>query len=195
MVKQLLPFSWERLIGIVEKVRERLLRSTSALEAAGVPYAVIGGNAVAAWVSRVDEEATRNTKDVDILIRRNDLPDATAVLERHGFVHAEVLGVPMFLDGPDGKPSVAVHVIIAGEKVRPEYLAPAPDVDESEKMADYRAVSLEALVRMKLTSFRFKDRTHILDLIGVGLVDAAWPAKFQPELGARLQELLDNPDG
>jgi hypothetical protein len=195
MVKQLLPFSWDRLIGMMEKVRVRLMRATAALEAAGVPYAVIGGNAVAAWVSRVDEDAIRNTRDVDILIRRIDLPSAAAALEQNGFVRAEVLGVPMFLDGPDGKPSGAVHVLMAGEKVRPDYVAAAPDVDESEKMADYRAVSLEALVRMKLTSFRFKDRTHLLDLIGVGLVDAAWPAKFQPELAVRLQELLDNPEG
>jgi hypothetical protein len=44
--------SWERMIRAVEKVRERLRRAVAALEAAGVPYAVAGGNAVAAWVSR-----------------------------------------------------------------------------------------------------------------------------------------------
>jgi hypothetical protein len=52
--------SWERMIRAVEEVRERLRRATAALEAAGVPYAVAGGNAVAAWVSRVDEAAVRN---------------------------------------------------------------------------------------------------------------------------------------
>ena len=61
------PISWERMIRAVEKVRERLMRATAALEAAGIPYAVAGGNAVAAWVSRVDEAAVRNTQDVDIL--------------------------------------------------------------------------------------------------------------------------------
>jgi hypothetical protein len=60
----------ERMVLAVELVRERLKRATSALEAAQVPYAVIGGNAVAAWVSRVDPEAARNTADVDILIDR-----------------------------------------------------------------------------------------------------------------------------
>ena len=39
----------ERLERAVEKVRDRLLRSTAALEAAGIPYAVVGGNAVMAW--------------------------------------------------------------------------------------------------------------------------------------------------
>jgi hypothetical protein len=51
------------------------------------------------------------------------------------------------------------------------------------------------LVRMKLIAFRLKDRVHLLDLIGVGLIDASWPARFPPELGSRLQELLDNPEG
>lgn len=194
MVK-LLPFSWERLIGMMEKVRERLGRAVRALEAGGIAYAVIGGNAVGAWVSRIDEGKVRTTSDVDILLRREDLDEATPYLEAEGFVRAEVLGVPMFLDGPDGKPSQAIHILIAGEKVRPEYVEPAPNVDESEMLENFRAVNLEALVRMKLTSFRLKDRVHLLDMIGIGLVDTTWPARFQPVLAARLQELLDNPDG
>ena len=74
---------WERALLAAEKVKERLKRSTAALERAGVPYAVAGGNAVAEWVGRVDEDAVRNTRDVDILIRRADLPAAKAALERY----------------------------------------------------------------------------------------------------------------
>ncbi len=48
---------------------------------------------------------------------------------------------------------------------------------------------------MKLTSFRRKDQVHLLDMIGVGLIDAAWPARFSAPLAERLQELLDNPEG
>ena len=48
---------------------------------------------------------------------------------------------------------------------------------------------------MKLTSFRDKDRTHLRDLIGVGLLDASWRARLPEMLGSRLQELLDNPEG
>lgn len=62
-------------------------------------------------------------------------------------------------------------------------------------MADFRALNLEALVRMKLTSLRRKDQVQVLDMIEVGLLDATWPAKYPPRLGQRLQELLDNPDG
>jgi hypothetical protein len=47
---------------------------------------------------------------------------------------------------------------------------------------------------MKLASYRLKDRVHLLDMINVGLIDNTWPARFPPELAARLQTLLDNPD-
>jgi hypothetical protein len=70
---QLVPLSWERMIRAVEKARARLDRAVAALAGAGIPYAVAGDNAVAAWVSRVDETAVRNTQDVDIVLRRADL--------------------------------------------------------------------------------------------------------------------------
>ncbi len=187
--------SWERMERAVEKIRERLLRAASALERAGVPYAVLGGNAVAAWVSRVDEAAVRNTRDVDILIRRADLPAAVDAMSKAGFIYRHAAGVDMMLDGPESKARDAVHLVFAGEKVRPEYLLPAPDVEECELSASFRLLSLESLVRMKLTSFRRKDQMHLLDLLDVGLIDAAWRERFPPELAARLQELLDNPEG
>lgn len=178
-----------------EKVKERLARSTAALEKAGVPYAVVGGNAVAEWVGRIDEDAVRNTRDVDILIRRDDLPAARSALEPAGFVYCQSFGVDMFLDGPQGRPTSAVHLLFAGEAVRPGDQAITPDVNESEPGAGFRVVSLEALVRMKLTSFRLKDRVHLQDLIGVGQIDRTWLARLPAVLAARLQELLDNPDG
>jgi len=187
--------SWERMIRAVEKVRQRVLRAASALEKAGIPYAVAGGNAVAAWVSRVDEAAVRNTQDVDVLLRRSDLDAAKTAMAEAGFVYRRAAGVEMFLDGPDAKARDAVHVVFAGEKVRPEYPVPAPDVSESEATASFRVVALESLVRMKLTSFRRKDQVHLLDFLAVGLIDAGWVARLPPELGARLQMLLDTPDG
>ena len=187
--------SWERMIGAVEKVRERLRRAAAALEAARVPYAVVGGNAVAAWVSRVDETAVRNTQDVDILLRRSDLRSATVAMKEAGFLSRHVAGMDMFLDGPEASARDAVHIVFAAEKVRPDYLTAAPDVTESEATETFRLVTLEGLVRMKLTSFRDKDRTQLRDLIDVGLVDASWLSRLPAELGARLQSLLDNPEG
>src|SRR5437867_9465104 len=145
--------SWERMIHAVEKVRQRLRRAVAALEAARIPYALAGGNAVAAWVSRVDEAAVRNTQDVDILLRRQDLPAAIAAMTQAGFVHRHAASLEMFLDGPSATPRDAVHIVFASEKVRPDSIAPAPDVAESESTPAFRLVSLEALVRMKLTAF------------------------------------------
>ncbi|OHB81640.1 MAG: hypothetical protein A2W31_15435 [Planctomycetes bacterium RBG_16_64_10] len=187
--------SWERMERAVENVRQRLLRAASALEQAGIPYAVAGGNAIAAWVSRVDEAAVRNTQDVDILLRRQDLPAAIKAASKAGFVHRHAAGIDMLLDGPTAKARAAVHLVFAGEKVRPEYLLPAPDVQESEETAHFRLLSLESLVRMKLTSFRDRDRTHLRDLLEVGLIDADWRQRFPSELAARLQDLLDHPEG
>ena len=179
----------------VENVRRRLLRTAQALEQAKIPYAVAGGNAVAAWVSRVDEAAVRNTQDVDIILRRADLLTAREALERAGFVYRHAASIDMFLDGPDAKARDAVHIVFASEKVRADYDSPAPDVSESEATETFRLLSLDALVRMKLTSFRDKDRVHLRDLMEVGLVDASWLTRVPAALRARLQELLDNPEG
>lgn len=108
--------SLERMVRAVERVRERLLRATAALDQAEIPYAVPGGNAVAAWVSRVDEAAVRNTQDVDILLRREDLNRVQSALSGAGFVYHHSFGMDIFLDGTEAGPRDAVDVVIAGEK-------------------------------------------------------------------------------
>lgn len=172
-----------------------MLRATAALNQHQVPYAVIGGNAVAAWVSRVDEAAVRNTQYVDILIRREDLDRTRLALESAGFVYRHAASIDMFLDGPNAKARDAVHVVFAQERVRPEYLLATPDVAEIDASGAYSVLKLESLVSMKLTSFRDKDRTHLRDFIEVGLIDKTWPDRFETELAARLQSLFDTPHG
>ena len=189
------PIGWERALMAAEKVKERLRRATKALDDAGVPYAVAGGNAVAEWVARVDEDAVRTTRDIDLLVRRTDLPAARTALEAAGFVYDQLLDVDIFIDGPRGRPSGGVHILFAGEKVSLDSEHASPDLDESERAAEFQVATLTALVRMKLIANRRKDQVHLLDLIGVGLIDATWPARFPPPLGARLQQLLDDPNG
>ena len=186
---------FERMFDAVEKVKERLERSCGALENANIPYAIIGGHAVAAWVATVDDGAVRNTRDVDLLLREEDLDRATEALTAVGFVRGKVMNVHMFLDGADGKPSQGVYILFAGQKVKESYVSASPTVDQSKAIENKRVVELEQLVQMKLNSYRDKDKTHLRDMIGVGLVDVSWPAKFPAELGQRLQELLDDPDG
>jgi hypothetical protein len=186
---------FERMFRAVELVQERLNRACAALQQAQVPYAVIGGNAVAAWVATIDEGAARNTRDVDLLLAEDDLPQATIALQKAGFVRDDVMGTVVFLDGNDGKPSQGLHILIAGRKVRPEYATATPTIDQSVEIQSKRIVEFEALVEMKLNSYLRKDQTHLLDMIHVGLVDDSWPDRFPPQLGNRLKELLEDPAG
>src|SRR5207302_10811091 len=98
-------------------------------------------------------------------------------------------------DGPKAKARDAVHVVFACEKMHPQDPVQAPDVTDSENTPSFRLVSLDALVRMKLTAFWDKDRTHLRDLIGVGLVDPGWLGRLPLPLQPRLKDLLDNPEG
>jgi hypothetical protein len=142
----------------------------------------------------VDEAAVRNTKNVELLPRRVDLAEATEALSCAGFVHRHLRGVDVFLDGPGGKSRDAIHLVFAGEKVHPDYVMVAPDISESEATPTFRLISLKALVRMKLTSFRDRDRTHLRDLIEVGLVDNTWYQLLPEPLATRLQNLISLPE-
>lgn len=197
----LAPVSWERMEQGIEQVRRRLERAAAALRQADVPYAVVGGNAVAAWVSRVDSAAVRNTRDVDILLRRADLDRARTALEAAGFVHRRIssLGkagtMDVFLDGPEAKVRDAVHVLWAGEKAVPDALESTPDLGLTESAGTFELIPLADLLRMKLTSFRDKDRMHLRDLAGVGLVDPSWLPRFPETLAQRLKMILNDPEG
>jgi hypothetical protein len=185
----------DRVEQAVAMVKERLKRAVAALDAAGIPHAVAGGHAVAAWVSRIDPAAVRTTVDVDILIDRADLARATAALEAVGFVHSFTSGIHIFVDGPSGKAREAVHILFAGETVKPSDPVPAPDLASTHDHEGYRIVDLDRLIAMKLTAFRLKDRVHLIDMIDVGLIDASTVARVPPVLRPRLEQLLADPNG
>lgn len=44
-------------------------------------------------------------------------------------------------------------------------------------------------------ALRDKDRMHLRDMIDVELIDANWCNRLPPELAARPQQLLDDPNG
>ncbi len=177
---------------------ERLLRKVAeALNGAGIDYAIIGGNAVAAWVAKVDEAAVRTTKDVDILLRRTDLARVTEALRSCDLTPVEVLGVYMFVDRRRPNPRTGVQVVFAGECVRPDYAHPAPDPSESVVGPDdFRLIALRSLVEMKLQAHRFIDRAHVQDLLAVGLIDNEIRDALPDDLRERLKaiEESDNPD-
>lgn len=186
---------YARMERAVERVTQRLRKTVETLESAGVRYAVVGGHAVRAWVAQVDEAAVRNTRDVDILVRPEDLPAVIEAMAGAGFHHRKTSGVDMFVEDLDGSARDAVHVVLANEMVRLNDVEPNPDVDPLEVADGFKTIPLAALVRMKLNSNRRKDQVHVLDMISLGMVDQSWPATLPPELGKRLQALLDDPDG
>ena len=182
---------WSRYTMALEDVGRRLARICRALEEAAVPYALVGGQAVALWVASKDPAAVRTTKDVDMLLRREDLPRARAAALAADMDYFEVMGVGMFLDRQDPNPRHAVHLVWAGERVRPEYELPSPAVEERQSLAPgMQVVSLPGLVRMKLVSSRDQDRLHLRDMIDVGLIGRELMAGLPAELAARLDVLL-----
>lgn len=170
----------------VDRVEQRLKKVTAALDAAGIPYAVIGGNAVACWVARVDPSATRATKDVDLLINRADSSRLDKVMASLGFAREDLRRLVLFIDPEEPSKRSGVHLVWAGEKVRPSYVCAAPSVEEAVRDPEgFLVLDLPALVRMKLTSMRPIDQAHVEDLLSVGLIEPS-VRKSLP------QELLDN---
>ena len=184
---------WARMERAVEKVNERLQKTVRILEDAKVPYAVIGGHAVRAWVAQVDEAALRTTKDVDILVRPQDLPALTAAMTAAGFHHRQTAGLDMFVEHPDASARDAVHILLVGNVERDG--EPNPDIQPIARANDFQTVALETLVRMKLNAFRDKDRVHLRDMISLGMIDENWLNRYPERLRLRLAELLNDPDG
>jgi hypothetical protein len=185
------PGLWERYIMAMDAVTERLNRITGVLTKMGVPYALVGGQAVALWVATKDPAAVRTTKDVDILLARADLPKAKAAANNAGLDYFEVVDVGMFLERTDPNPRRGVHLIWAGEKVRAENPLPSPLIDERQELEPGKfVVQLASLVRMKLMANRDQDRVHLRDMIDVGLIDRSMLDGLPAELAGRLDALL-----
>lgn len=176
----------------VEDVEKRLRVFTGALDAAGIEYAIVGGNAVAAWVSTVDPGAVRSTKDVDVLLRLCDLERVADAVRDIGMIPEEVRGVPMFVETENPSPKRAVHVIVADERVRPENPRPAPSVTAARRSAEgYLIIELPELVTMKLEANRRHDQVHMEDLLRIGLIDAELAMGLPEDLRERLRHVRD----
>lgn len=174
-----------------ERVEQRVARAAGALDAGGIPYAVIGGNAVRVWVATRDRGAVRATKDVDLLVRAEDADRIRVALESIGFRQEIVRSLTLFVDPTEQDRRTGVHLVWAGERARPSHPHPAPGLDERVRAADenYWVATVGALAKLKLTSFRLKDQLHLLDLLEVGLIDASVRSTLPADLLERLREV------
>ena len=179
----------------VQRVEKLLLDVTRALDAAKIPYAVVGGNAVAAWVAKVDEDAVRATKEVDLLLRRSDIAAATQALNALDLERVEVLGVTMFVDRKRPSPKKGVHIVFANEKVRGHYEHASPDTGQSVRApAGFAVIDLRSLLVMKLQAFRDIDRVHVRDLLSVQLLTDELIDDVPSDLGKSLHEIRMTPE-
>lgn len=174
----------------VEQLRDVVRRLDAALTRAGIRYQVIGGFAVFCHVDRLDPLAARLTRDVDVAIDRRDLQRIAEAAKSIGLQYRHVAGVDMLVDAESPKARSAVHLIFTREKVRPEYTDTVPDISEPVRAVEGVLIAPVAdLVRMKLTSFRLKDKVHIQDMDSVGLITPAIEDALPDLLRERLQEV------
>ena len=196
MVTTRLPVSanilWERHVMALEEVTQRMNRITAAFDSHQVPYALIGGQAVAVWVASKEPGLVRTTKDVDLLLDRRNLEQAKQAAGTVDMEYHFVNGIGMFLERENPSPRHGVHLVWAGEQIRDGDPVKAPPVSEAERVPPGMAViSLKALVTMKLIANRDHDRTHLRDIIEAGLIGRDILTELPPQLAPRLETLFD----
>lgn len=173
----------------VERLFDLAWRIEDAFAAAGLEYRVIGGLATYLYVEASEPDAGRLTKDIDIAVRREDLERIARAVEPFGLTYRRAAGVDMLVQTDDLSARRAVHLVFTGEKVRPDYAEPAPELGAERRMRGVRVMPLQDLVRMKLTSFRLRDQVHVKDLDETGLITPEIEAGLSPLLRERLTQV------
>ena len=173
----------------VEQLFEIIDRFSSALKQAGIEYRIVGGMAVYLHVNEVDPVAARLTRDVDVAVKRADLERIGRAVKPFGLEFRHVAGVDMLVDSSVPKARSAVHLVFVNEKVRPHYLEPVPKFSPAWSYKGWMVAPVADLMKMKLTSFRDKDRVHIRDLDSVGLITPEIEAGLPEQLRERLTQV------
>ena len=171
----------------VQQLFDVISRLAQALAQARIDYRVVGGVAVFLHVHEHDPLAARLTRDVDITVDRRDLDAIAEAVRPLGFTSRRAAGVDMLIDTREPRARSAVHLLFVREKVRPEYLEPVPDFSPPVRTIEGVLLAPVAdLVRMKLTSFRLRDRVHLKDMDAIGLItpqiEAQLPQAFRERL-------------
>lgn len=191
-IEILLPPLFQKMLDKETKLLKRKLLVTTELNNSEIPYSIIGGNAVNALLTHFSDSYGVSTRDLNVLLRRNDINSVEKVLGEQGFRRRRTIMGDVFLDPNSNKVEDAVHILVALEKVKLSDSVVTPDVDEYITIDNIRYANVNALVRMKLTAYRNKDKGHIDLLIEQGIVTLEEIALLPATLGARLLELFQN---
>lgn len=153
------------LAGLVERI----------FAGSGLEYRVVGGLATYLYVEQSAPDAGRLTRDIDIVVRRQDLERIAAAAETCGLAYRHVAGVDMLVQA-DAPASRRIHL----------YPGAVPELGPFETLRGLRLIPTADLIRMKLTSFRLKDQVHLKDLDEAGVISPAVEATLSPVLAERL---------
>ena len=123
------------------------------------------------------------------MVRRVDLPRIREAVQPYGLVYRHVAGLDMLEEAANPKAKTAIHLVMAGERVRPESVEPTPDLGTGEIIMGARITSIDHLLKMKLTRFRLKDQVHVQDLDGAGLITKSMEEALSPILRQRLAQV------
>ena len=143
-------------------LHDELTRVLAALDDAGIDYALVGALAVAVW------GAPRATKDIDLLVRPEDLPRAMTALAATGFT---LEGLPFqFKDGtqvqrvnkvdPSGN-LMTVDLMIVDPNLESAWSSRSKLPFGSREVA---VVSRDALIGMKARAARPQDIMDVQNL-------------------------------
>src|SRR5487761_1293393 len=107
---------------------DELEQIVKILNQANVPFQVIGGMAVNAHLVSC-RQASRAfvTRDIDLLVQRNDLPTIVEAAEAAGYKGRKIMGGHMLIR-PGQQPGEAVHLVFSGERSRSDNLLPHPAI-------------------------------------------------------------------
>lgn len=163
------------LVGILGKI-------TDILTAENIPYELIGGLAVLLHVEEANPEHSTLTRDVDLMVRRSDLDRIKSVAGNNGFRFRHTAGVDMLVYGDTESARNSVHLIF---RVTPPIEPERKRIHGKEVLV----IPVADLIRMKLTSYRDKDRVHVRSMDAAGLITQDIETRLPPELSSRLQQI------
>lgn len=164
-------------------------RVEKALRSAGIPYRVTGGLAAYLYVEEAEPGAGHLARDMDIAVRREDLQRIAEAVGPFGLEYQHTPRLDMLVQVGLPSDRRVVHMMVAGEKERPESLEPAPKLGPSCMIREIPLIPLADLVRMNLASFLVKDQTRLKELDEQGLITPEIEAALSPGLRHRLAQV------
>ena len=159
-------------------------------KAAGVPFEIIGGVAVNAHLVAASAEDTMFvTRDVDVLIRREDLAVLRAAAVSMGYEPKRRTGGYALLL-PNRTLKQAVRLLFVGEKSRSTYPVTTPGLNPVSRQLFGIQLPVAPVVDLlitKLNSLRTKDLVHLEVLDQAGLITPEIEQLLPVVLRERLQ--------